>query len=107
MFLLAFLCFMIGGLSVSQRYDQYLSMFSFFIGYTFIVLIFAYPSKTRTDDKNQDVEDFFVLQQQLSETSATLQMTEEHYRDLFENINGFDKVIINKELHDKFNKGIQ
>lgn len=85
MFLLAFVCFMGAGISTAQGLEQYFQIFSFFIGYTFLLMIFVYPEPSGTE-KRKGIADIFALQKRLSETAATLRMTEERYRDLFEHI---------------------
>lgn len=86
MFLLAVVSFMTAGMSTAHGLEQYFQIFSFFIAYIFLVMIFAFP-ESNIRRENEGMGDFFALQKRLTDTTKRLQMTEERYHDLFEHIN--------------------
>jgi PAS domain S-box-containing protein len=71
-FLLAVICFMIAGVATAGRFDLYFQLFSFFMGYTFLLLIFAFPNQNRTDP-NSGMGTIFSLHKQLTETTETFE----------------------------------
>lgn len=84
LFFMAVFSFMVAGISTAQDLQQYFQIFSYLIGYIFILLIFAYPktSETHTDGMGA----IFALKKKLDDTEKNLQETSERYRDLFEHI---------------------
>jgi len=81
MFLLAISCLAIGGMSMSQ--NKHLSIFSFFIGYTFLTLVF-FVSSAAIDKK--DIDSYFALRAKLLSAKDALQKSENKFRNFFENI---------------------
>lgn len=71
-FLLAVLCFTLAGIATAMQLEPYFQIFSFFIGYVFFMLIFAYPS-TFEKTKDKGMADVFAIKKQLSETTETFE----------------------------------
>jgi signal transduction histidine kinase len=84
-FLLTALSFMIAGMATAQGLAQYFQMFVFFIGYVFLLLIFAFPNSPNLN-QGKGMKDIFTLQQRLSQTTRSLEKTRERYHDLFKHI---------------------
>ncbi len=91
LFLLSICCFTIGGMSLISYVQQsengsntMLTMFSFFLAYIFLALIFQLSSFVK---EKKGLEVYFSLENKLKTIEAALYDTEQKYHQLVENIN--------------------
>jgi PAS domain S-box-containing protein len=91
LFLLSICCFTISGMSLLNYVKQtenfsntMLAMFSFFLAYIFLALIFGL---SKISQKSTGLELYFSLEKKLKATEDALYNTEQRYHRLVENIN--------------------
>jgi len=84
MFLLSLICFTVAGLALA-RDIEYLSIFSYFMAYIFLTLVFIVLSPSTTEDK-KGIGSYFSLKHRLETTTKALQESEEKYKRIVENM---------------------
>lgn len=82
--LLANLCFILGGASLSMGYDPN-SIFSFFIGGLLVLFMFFLSDRSHTM-VDSSISNFFTIQNELTETKNELQSSTEKYKQLTETL---------------------
>ncbi len=88
LFLLSMISFTIGGLGLAHG-SEYLGIYSQFMGYIFITLIFVKPKA----DIQKGFSSYFSLEKKLKQTQETLEKKEQMYQKIVENTS--DVIMLN------------
>jgi len=91
LFLLSICCFAIGGIALNIYINETehvanttLTLFSFFLGYIFLVLIFGLSTSL---NEKEGIGVYFTIEKRLKKVEAALNESEQKYRQVVENLN--------------------